>query len=412
MTSLPMFGNVCRKCRMHGHGVMSSLRLRIMNNVNHETMGKVTPICASPVAIASSIKVIWGPVKYYSSYSGATKMSAWQIHQYGRTEELSFVKATKAATIKSPNEILVKVHAASVNPIDVRMMDGYGRKLINVLRAQKGFMKSGTEFPLILGRDFSGTVIETGRGVKKFQAGDEVWGALSPERPGTHAEYAVVSQDEISLKPKNIMHTEAASIPYVAATTWAALCTVGELREHKAAGKRLLVLGGSGGIGTFAIQLAKSWGMHVTTTCSGDAIDLVTALGADVAVDYKTGGPWRQLGQMSKFDLILDTIGGESTSRAASLLGSWKNSKLVTIVSPILKNSDNLGVLPGLVKTALNAGVDTLMWSAMPTAPRNSTFNLRSFKSAERFKVRWKCALGCVHAQWQCYGQSSEDGGI
>jgi len=281
---------------------------------------------------------------------------------------LTFNQTAKAATIKSPNEVRVKVHASSVNPIDVRMREGYGRKLINVLRRQKGFMKEGTEFPIILGRDFSGTVIETGRNVRRFRVGDEVWGALSAERPGTHAELAVVAEDEISKKPTNISHLDAASLPYVAMTTWAALCTVGQLRENSAFGKRLLILGGAGGIGSFAIQLGRAWGMQVTTSCRSDAFEQVTRLGADQTFDYSETDFWDRLGREDKFDLILDTVGGDSTAQATPLLKPWQgcnpltswHSKLVTLNFDLMRNSDSHGVVPGLMKSALNAGLDTL----------------------------------------------------
>lgn len=294
-------------------------------------------------------------------------MAAWQIHQYGGAEELTLNQASKAAAIKNPNEVKIKVHASSVNPIDVRMREGYGQKLINVLRKQKGFMKAGTEFPLVLGRDFSGTVVETGLRVKKFRVGDEVWGAVSAERPGTHAEITVVPQDEISKKPSNISHLEAASLPYVAMTTWAALCTVGQLRENNAPGKRILILGGSGGIGSFAIQMCRAWGMHVTTSCRPDAFDQVTSLGATQVFDYTDPSFWGSLHQEDKYHLILDTVGGESTAKATPLLKPCKvvnplqnPSKLVTLNFDLLRNSDQHGIMPGLVKSAFSAGLDTL----------------------------------------------------
>ncbi|CAG5134352.1 unnamed protein product [Candidula unifasciata] len=160
-------------------------------------------------------------------------------------------------------------------------------------------------------------------------------------------------------KPANISHVEAASLPYVIATTWAALCTIGELTESKAPSKRILILGGSGGIGTFAIQLAKAWGMHVTATCGTDAVDLVKGLGADV-IDYKTKNVWKELSRVQKFDYILDNLGGENTDNALPFLKSWQKSQLITLLHPLLGNSDRLGVVPGLLRSAVSAGVDTL----------------------------------------------------
>ncbi|KAH9508939.1 Reticulon-4-interacting protein 1, mitochondrial [Bulinus truncatus] len=287
-------------------------------------------------------------------------MSAWAVNHYGGIDDLFLSTSARSSSIKSPNELLIKVHAASINPIDLRMIGGYGKVLINLLRKRKGSFSSGTEFPLIVGRDFSGTVVEIGRSVSQFKVGDEVWGAIAADKPGTHAKHVVVSQNEISKKPSNISHIEAASIPYVAATTWAALCTVGELKEKDAVGKRLLILGGSGGIGTFSIQLAKAWGMHVTVTCCTDAVDLVTHLGADTVIDYKKKKLWDELKSHDKFQYILDTVGGEYTNKSLVFLSPWKYAQLITLVTPILKNCDNFGTVPGLLKTAVSAGFDTL----------------------------------------------------
>ncbi|KAK3768156.1 hypothetical protein RRG08_010826 [Elysia crispata] len=308
------------------------------------------------------------------SYS-ATAMSAWQVHEYGGLDQLSLSTTARAATIKHPTEMLIKVHAASINPLDIRMMGGYGRSLLNVIRKQRGTLNYGTEFPLTLGRDFSGIVVEVGRRVSKFKVGDEVWGAIGAFRPGTHAEYTVTSQCEISKKPSNLTHVEAGSVPYVAATTWAAIKTVGQLDHTKVYGQRILVLAGSGGIGTFAIQLAKAWGMHVTTTCSTDAVELAVSLGADEVVDYTQTNVWSELQHKEKFEFILDPLGGEVTDKAAKFLSPWKNSKLVTLNFPLLKNSDEMGVLPGLVKSAISAGFVTLKGIQSGGSIRWAAFN-------------------------------------
>lgn len=302
-------------------------------------------------------------------------MSSWQIHEYGGLDQLTLSTAARAASIKHPSELLVKVHAASINPIDVRMMGGYGRSLLNVMRKQQDTLNYGTEFPLTLGRDFSGTIVQVGRRVTKFKVGDEVWGAIGAFRPGTHAEYTVTSQSEISKKPSSLTHVEAGSMPYVAATTWAALKTVGQLDQSKACGQRILILAGSGGIGTFAIQLAKAWGMHVTTTCSSDATDLVVSLGADTVIDYTKTHVWNELGDMERFDYILDPLGGEATDKAAKLLSPWKNAKLVTLNFPLLRNSDEMGVVAGLVKSAVTAGFTTLKGLQSGGSIRWAAFN-------------------------------------
>lgn len=283
------------------------------------------------------------------------RMRAWQIHQYGGNEELAFTDSARVAAINSPNELLIKVHASSINPIDVHMRGGYGSKMMNILRKRHAGL-AGSEFPMILGRDFSGVVVETGQAVKTHKPGDEVWGTLNWHRQGSHAELAVAAESEISSKPRVLSHVEAASIPYVAATSWTALSTVGELKEKNARGKRVLILGASGGIGTFSVQLLKAWGANVTATCATDAVDLVKLLGADTVLDYKTENVITGLRRLPPFDFILDTVGGKTANDAFALLKRWRNAKLVTLVTPLLTNTDTSGILPGLATASLSLG--------------------------------------------------------
>ncbi|PVD29149.1 hypothetical protein C0Q70_11746 [Pomacea canaliculata] len=287
-------------------------------------------------------------------------MEAWLIHQYGGNNELALYDKVRTPTIKSPNELLIKVYAASVNPIDVKMRSGYGKKLLKLLRMQQTGLNPGSEFPLILGRDFSGVVVETGQAVKNFKPGDEIWGALGAHKQGTHAQFTVASENEISKKPENLTHIEAASIPYVALTSWAALCSVGELSEKNARRKRILVQGGSGGIGSFSIQLLKAWDAHVTATCSTDAVEFVKNLGADVVIDYKTQNARKELSRLKPYDFVLDTVGGQVADYSFDLLATWKNAKLVTIITPLLKNADTFGYVPGLAKSAFSLGSNLL----------------------------------------------------
>ncbi|XP_067674421.1 reticulon-4-interacting protein 1 homolog, mitochondrial-like [Haliotis asinina] len=296
------------------------------------------------------------PNQYIQNVHKSTRssMSAWQIHQYGGNEEFTLSRTAKVPTIRSPDELLVEVHAASVNPIDVLMRGGYGEVMLNSMRKLLGNPKSGSEFPLTLGRDFSGVVLETGKRVTDFKPGDQVWGALGAHRQGTHAELLVASQKEISKKPKTLDHVEAASIPYVAVTSWTALCEVGELKESNTAGKRILVHAGSGGIGTFSIQLLSAWGADVTTTCSTDAVEFVTSLGANTVIDYKTQDVQEELQKLDKFDLVLDTLGGDTPNFSFDLLTKYRNAKYVSIVTPLLRNADSYGLVKGSVKTAVD----------------------------------------------------------
>ncbi|ESO92256.1 hypothetical protein LOTGIDRAFT_162911 [Lottia gigantea] len=287
-------------------------------------------------------------------------MSAWQIHGYGENEKLTLSTSSRIPAIKHPKDILVEVHAASVNPIDIRMRGGYGHSLFNIWRNQGGMFSTRSEFPLVLGRDFSGVVIETGKDVKTYKAGDEVWGVVNAQKQGSHAEYTVVSSSEVALKPKNLTHVEAASIPYVGLTNWAALYSVGELTPSNTRGQRILVIAGSGGIGTFAIQLIKAWGGDVTTTCSSESVEIVRDLGADVVIDYKTQDVQYELRQQDRFDLILDPLVSKKRVEYINYLKQWRNSKLVTIAPPFLRNIDTYGVVPGVVKSVGDLSCDVI----------------------------------------------------
>ncbi|XP_048106481.1 reticulon-4-interacting protein 1 homolog, mitochondrial-like [Alosa alosa] len=157
----------------------------------------------------------------------------------------------------------------------------------------------------------------------------------------------------VSLKPKALSHVEAASIPYVAATAWSALVTTGGLHSENCSKKRILVHGASGGIGTFSIQLLKAWGGHVTATCFKDGLGLVKELGADDVIDCSTTDAASQLRTRQKFDLILDNVGGETDSWAMDLLKPWAGSKFVTLVSPLLRNTDSLGLVDGVLQSGM-----------------------------------------------------------
>lgn len=286
-------------------------------------------------------------------------MKVWQTHKYGGPEDLVFSDTVCVPFISKPNDLLVQIHAASVNPIDVRMLGGYGSVAVGTLKRLCDFPQDPAEFPLTFGRDFSGVVIDAGLSVKNFKPGDEVWGAIGAQRQGTHAEFVLAADSSVSHKPKSISHVEAASIPYVATTVWSALCVVGGLRRDTARGMRSLVFAGSGGIGTFAIQLLKAWGAHVTTTCSTEAVHLVTQLGADEVIDYSTQNVMEELKALKGFDIILDPIGQESADFYLSLLKSWTNSKYITIVPPFLMNTDKYGIVGGTLLSLVQASLDT-----------------------------------------------------
>ncbi|XP_033106441.1 reticulon-4-interacting protein 1 homolog, mitochondrial-like isoform X2 [Anneissia japonica] len=280
---------------------------------------------------------------------GACKdgMKAATIDQYGE-DVIRLTDNNPRPEKLMDDEILIRVKAASINPIDLRISTGYGRVILNKMR--RGFnypAGDGKEFPITLGRDCAGIVEAVGNNVKKFKEGQEIWGAIHVARPNAClAELVVVKEGEISLKPRDITFEQAASIPYVFLTVWSAI--EGCISEEDAKGKRVLVLGGTGGIGTFAIQLFKAWGCDVTTTCSSTGASLVEKLGVDDVIDYKLQDLSEALEGKPKFDLILDTIGPTMYSSCFSAC-KW-GGRIVSLVSPVMPLVDDHGLVLGGVK--------------------------------------------------------------
>ena len=171
------------------------------------------------------------------------------------------------------DDVLVQIHAASVNPLDLKIRDG---KLKLVLPYR---------LPLILGNDLAGVVVRVGSGVRRFKPGDEVYARADKDRIGAFAEFISINEDSVAIKPKTLTMEDAASIPLVGLTAWQALIERANLKE----GQKVLIHAGSGGVGTIAIQLAKHLGATVATTTSTANVDWVKRLGADVVIDYRRG---------------------------------------------------------------------------------------------------------------------------
>jgi NADPH:quinone reductase-like Zn-dependent oxidoreductase len=219
-------------------------------------------------------------------------MKAIYIKQYGAVKDVvRFGEMPKPKP--HPDEVLIEVHAASVNPVDFKRVSG-ATKLVMPYT-----------FPAVIGYDVSGVVVEVGKNVRHFSVGDEVYTAFTHQiGSGAFAEYATAPESALAFKPRNLSHAEAASIPVVGLTSWQAFTDVFKLR----AGHKVLIHAGAGGVGTFAIQLAKYLGAMVATTASASKHELVKSLGADVIVDYRTDN-FRRL--LKDCDLVLDTLGGQ-----------------------------------------------------------------------------------------------------
>lgn len=226
-------------------------------------------------------------------------MKAMTIKQYGKTIPLELTDLPIPEM--GEQDVLVEVHAASINPIDFKIRDGKVKMLLSY------------KMPLVLGNDFSGKVIQTGSKVSKFQIGDEVYGRPRKNRIGTFAEYLSVHEDDVSLKPENLTYEEAASLPLVGLTTWQAFHEVLQLKPHQ----KILIHAGAGGVGTFAIQLAKEMGAYVATTASEKGFDLVSSLGADRVVNYKEE-QFEEI--LNGYDAVFDTLGGDSLNRSFRIL--------------------------------------------------------------------------------------------
>ncbi|HSF75807.1 MAG TPA: NAD(P)-dependent alcohol dehydrogenase, partial [Microcoleus sp.] len=215
-------------------------------------------------------------------------MKAVAFDRYGSAEELQYRELSKP--IAKSNELLVRVRASSVNPVDWKIRQGHLQLL------------TGYNFPRIVGSDISGVVVEVGREVTQFQPGDEVYTFLNPINGGACAEYAVVPESDAAIKPKNITHTEAAAVPIAGLTALQSLRDLGQIK----AGNKVLINGASGGVGTFAVQVAKAMNAEVTGVCSAKNIEFVKSLGADFVLDYAEIDFTQQ---SDKYDIILDAVG-------------------------------------------------------------------------------------------------------
>ncbi|KAJ8673591.1 hypothetical protein QAD02_004853 [Eretmocerus hayati] len=281
------------------------------------------------------------------------KIQAWQIHSYGGLDELKLSKA-KIPVMSNPNDVLIQVEASSVNPIDVAMIRGYGSTVLNVLRQIKSCNSRPTsdiEFPLTLGRDFTGIVVAKGHGVHKLNVGDEVWGVVPVQQQGCHADHVMVNSCLVNKRPSNLSHIEAASILYAGLTAWSALWYTGGLCYKTAlptqSNRRVLVLGGSGGVGTLAIQLLKAWNMQVVTTCSTDAVDMLQDLGADLVIDYKGDDTDAKVITEGPYSIILDCC---NQGPDAVKSKGYPHCTYITLNSPLLRNVDENGLILGTIK--------------------------------------------------------------
>lgn len=232
-------------------------------------------------------------------------IKAIQVHAYGDADQLKF----EQIPLPEPQqgEVLVRVHVAGVNPVDWKIRAGWLESFLQL------------SFPYVPGADLAGVVEKVGSGVTAFQPGQAVFGRSSG---GSYAEYALAPASALALKPASLSFSEAATIPVGATTAWQALFDHGNLQP----GQRVLILGGAGGVGLFAIQFARWKGAHVISTTSTHNVDFVRSLGAETVIDYtKT----RVEDEIHDVDLVFDTVGGQALANVWPTLKS--GGTLVTI---------------------------------------------------------------------------------
>lgn len=238
-------------------------------------------------------------------------MKAFQFDRYGKQRALQLTEVPVPAM--RDDEVLVEVHAAGVNLIDDKLRKG----------EFKLFMRY--DLPLTLGHDLAGVVVKVGPRVRQFRIGDEVYARADDFRIGTFAEFIAVKESSLALKPKTLTMVEAASLPLVALTAWQALVELAALKK----GQSVFIQAGSGGVGTFAIQLARHIGARVATTTSTANVEMVKRLGADVVVDYKTQD-FEEL--LRDQDVVLHSQDGKTLAKSLRVLK--RGGKLISISGP------------------------------------------------------------------------------
>lgn len=248
-------------------------------------------------------------------------MKAATINKY-KQEDLKIISLPVPKLF--PNDVLVKIVATSINPIDTKIMNGDLKMLLNF------------KMPLTLGNDFSGKIIATGDNVKHFKIGDSVYGRTKKERIGTFAEYISIDESTIALTPNNLNYQESAAIPLVGLTGYQAIHDLIKIRPNQ----KILIQAGAGGVGSIAIQIAKQFGAYVATTTSRKNFDFVRSLGADEIIDYHSQNFEDVL---KDYDAVFDTLGGKNLKNAFKIVKP--GGQIVSVSGlPNAEFADNYGL--------------------------------------------------------------------
>ncbi|MCD7033541.1 NADP-dependent oxidoreductase [Metabacillus sp. GX 13764] len=254
-------------------------------------------------------------------------MKAIVIEQYGGKENLKEIEMEKPEP--GEGQVLVKLLATSINPIDWKLREGYLKDMMPF------------EFPIILGWDAAGIIEKTGKNVNSFKEGDAIFARPETTNRGTYAEYTIIDEHLLAKKPESISFEDAASVPLAGMTAWQCLFDFGNVQE----GDKVLIHAGSGGVGSYAIQFAKHKGAYVITTASGKNTDYVKSLGADKVINYKEQDFEKEV---SDLDFVLDAMGGEVQKKSFSVLK--KGGRLASIVEkPDEQLAEEFGVTTDMI---------------------------------------------------------------
>ncbi|HLG79299.1 MAG TPA: NADP-dependent oxidoreductase [Ktedonobacteraceae bacterium] len=246
-------------------------------------------------------------------------INAIQVHEYGDANQLKLEQIQRP--VPGEGEVLVRVHAAGVNPVDWKIRSGWAKSFFTAT------------FPYVPGADLAGIVEAVGPGVTSFQPGQAVFGRSSQ---GSYTEYALAPANALALKPESLSFDEAATIPIGATTAWQGIFDHGNLQP----GQRVLILGGAGGVGLFAIQFARWKGAQVITTTSTGNVEYVRSLGAETVIDYTRT---RVEDVVHDVDLVFDTVGGQALETVWPTLK--RGGTLVTVAGqPDQAKADELGI--------------------------------------------------------------------
>ena len=247
------------------------------------------------IPVVGAVLIGWSPIPVLFAQSAQPMMKAVVLHEHGGPNVLKYENVPRPEP--KADEVLVRVMAAGVNPVDTYVRQG--------MRSKPGPL----EHPMILGYDIAGVVEKIGAEVKNFKLGDAVYAYLSVTRGGGYAEFAIAKPEEMALKPKNIDFEKAAAVPLAATTAWQALVDTAKIEP----GQTVLIHGGSGGVGSFAVQIAKARGAKVIATASTANQDLLKQLGVDEPIDYtKT----KFEDAVKDVDVVLNGVRGDTLSRS------------------------------------------------------------------------------------------------